>query len=307
MKVAVIGPGGVGGFVGGVLAKGGHEVSLLARGAHLEALRARGLTVESAQFGTFNVAVRATDNAAELGENELVVLGVKMYDFEDAAAAAKHALAPDGVALTLQNGLDAPTELANVVGRERVLIGTIAIEAAIKEPGVVAHTTPFHQLTVAELEGQPTPRLETLVGQLTATGLAAQGAPDGQQALWHKAAILIPLATLTSAGNLTAGDIVGEPELLRLYDELCTEFKTLAQANGRDVSQALAWVRAQATSVPAMTSSMNRDFQLGRRVELEWLTGRVVHLGREQGVPVPAHSALYALLKHRAQRISENR
>jgi 2-dehydropantoate 2-reductase len=172
---------------------------------------------------------------------------------------------------------------------------------------VVAHTTPFHQLTLAELDGPPTPRLETLVGHLTEAGLAAQAAPDGPQALWHKAAILIPLATLTSAGDLNAGGITGDPELLRLYDELCTEFSALAQANGRDVSQALAWVRAQAHTVPAMTSSMNRDFRLGRRVELEWLTGKVVRLAREQGVAVPAHAALYALLKHRAQRTSENR
>src|SRR5581483_1043128 len=145
MKVAIVGAGGVGGFVGGALARAGHEVAVLARGAHLQAISERGLQVESGQIGTFTARVSASDTAADLGRADLVVIAVKMYDFEAACRAAGELVSPNGVALTLQNGLDAPFELASHIGAERVLIGTMRIEAAIKEPGVVAHMNAAHQ------------------------------------------------------------------------------------------------------------------------------------------------------------------
>jgi len=301
MRIAVIGAGGVGGFLGALLARGGHEVTFLARGEHLVAINARGLELRSKQFGDFTVRAPATDKPSELGQNALVLIAVKMYDFEEAARIAGQALAPDGLALTIQNGLDAPFELANVVGEERVLAGTASIEATILDPGVIGHLVPLHSVSVAELHGVPTARLERLVGELAAAGINAAVAQDARQALWDKACGLIPFATITAAANCTLGDFMGQPAARRVIDDLLDEAQAVSAATGVDTSRAVAGWRAflekGITQAPAFTSSMNRDLQAGRRIEVEWLTGKIVRLAEEHGVAAPVHRTLYGAIK----------
>jgi 2-dehydropantoate 2-reductase len=251
--------------------------------------------------------VRATDQAAELGSNELVVVGVKMYDFAEAAQAAAAALAPDGVAVTIQNGLDAPYELAAVVGDARVLIGTAAIEASLLEPGVVGHLFPTHAVTLSELHGQPTPRVERIAAELKIAGINVAVVPDGSQALWNKAARLIPFATVTTAVGCGVGALFASPESSDLSRQLYAEVTAVAQATGYDVSpiveQLLARAEAGAKRAPHLTSSMNHDMQAGKPLELEWITGRLIRLANEHAVPIPAHTVLYAVIKARlAQR-----
>ncbi|HVV92137.1 MAG TPA: 2-dehydropantoate 2-reductase [Hyphomicrobiales bacterium] len=308
MRVAVIGAGGVGGFVGGLLAKAGHEVTFLARGAHLAAIRERGLTLKSVQAGDFTIAAAATDRPAELGRNDLVVVAVKMYDFAGIVAAAAAALAPEGVVLPLQNGLEAPDLLAAAAGRERTLVGTISVEAAIAAPGTVAHTTPNHQLSLAALSGPPGPRLEALAAAFREAGVNVRVGQGGRQILWEKASVLIPFATLTSAGDCTLGDIWAVPALKQAWDRLAAEAIAAAAADGYDVRREAAAMAATFEKMlpraAGFTSSMNRDFRAGRPTELEWLTGAVVRVGRDKGAPAPAHEALYGVLNLRERRRS---
>jgi 2-dehydropantoate 2-reductase len=113
------------------------------------------------------------------------------------------------------------------------------------------------------------------------------------------------MATLTSAGDLVVGDIFASPELTQLFDMLSDELALVAKADGCDVTAALNGMRSQLPSLPHFTSSMNRDFRAGRRVELEWLTGAFVRMARQKQIPVPAHFTLYALLKRKAQGVSQ--
>src|SRR5919197_2621703 len=124
MRIAVIGAGGTGGLYGALLARAGNDVRILARGAHLVAIRERGLRVKSAEFGEFSVQAPASDDASQLGDADLALFAVKTYDLAPAAEAATHVLGPDSMLLTLQNGLDAPDHVADIVGTSRVLIGT---------------------------------------------------------------------------------------------------------------------------------------------------------------------------------------
>lgn len=306
MKIAIIGAGGVGGFLGAMLARAGQSVSLLARGPHLAAIAQRGLQLESRQFGSFTVKTAATDEASQLGRNDLVFITVKMNDFEDACHSAERALADDGFAITIQNGIDAPDILSRVVGQQRTLIGTIAIEASIQSPGKVAHTTPMHVLTLAHFSGAPGAALEQLKATLTEAELNVQLAQDGRKALWDKASLLIPFATLTAAGDCTLGEIYEIPALRDVWDSLCAEAIAVAGADGYDVRESLATMRARfeslAQSAPGFTTSMNRDIRSGRRSELKWLTEKIVRLGAEKDVPVVTHAALYGLLKLKEQR-----
>src|SRR5713101_9705532 len=162
MRVAVIGAGGIGGLYGGLLARAGHDVSFLARGAHLRAIQAHGLEVRSAEFGTFKVPGVASDDPTDLGQADLVLFAVKTYDLDQAAQAAKHVLAPHASLLTFQNGLDAADQVAAIVGKEHVLIGTTALETTILEPGVIGHLSKFHFVTVSALDGPPTASVETV-------------------------------------------------------------------------------------------------------------------------------------------------
>jgi 2-dehydropantoate 2-reductase len=295
MRVVVLGAGGTGGLYGGLLARAGHDVCFLARGPHLAAIRARGLTIRSAQFGTFTLRAPATENPSQLGQADLVLMAVKTPDLAAASQAAKSLLAPGATLLTLQNGLEAPDEVAGIVGREPVLTGTTGLEATIAEPGVVAHLNQSHFLRVAELDGPPTPRVEQLVATLRNAGINASVATDGRRALWEKAAFLVPLAGMTAVCASNVGTILSLPETRALLDEVAQEVAEVARAHGYDVTKA-----SFDQMPPTMKASMARDFERGKPTELEALTGAVVRMAEAKQVPVPANRTIYAILKLRA-------
>jgi 2-dehydropantoate 2-reductase len=304
MRVAVIGTGGVGGLYGGVLARAGHEVGFLARGAHLAAIREHGLQVRSTQFGTFSVHGLASDNAKELGQADLALFAVKTYDLAQAADSLRSVLGEGSMVLTFQNGLEAPDRVAEIVGAEHVLIGTSALETYVAEPGVVAHTSAFHMVTVSELNGPPTPRLQQVYTALKEAGVNVQIVDDGRRALWQKAFNLIPMATATSLCETSIGPIRDLPETAALLESLLQELQGVAAACGYELPEGATTARGFITNAhPGFTSSMARDFERGRRTELDALTGAVVRLGQARGVDVPATRTAYAVLKLRETRL----
>jgi 2-dehydropantoate 2-reductase len=300
MRVAVIGAGGIGGLYGGLLARAGHDVAFLARGPHLEAIRQHGLQIQSAQFGNLDVQARASDDAGELGAAQLVLFAVKTYDLEGAAAAARDVLAPDGLVLTFQNGVDAPDRLADVLGAEHVLIGTTGLETTILEPGVIGHLSTSHYVFVGALSGPPTAQVRSVVDVLRGAQINASPADDGHRALWEKAFILIPMATITSVCREPIGPIRDLPETRALVDALLDEVSAVAGACGYDLPEARQ--RAQAIIggwAYDGKASMARDFERGRQTELEAITGALVRLASERRVEVPVARTAYALLKLR--------
>lgn len=303
MRVAIIGAGGTGGLYGALLARAGHDVQLLARGEHLRRIQTDGLEVRSAQFGNFTVKPPATDAPTSLNPSDFVLLAVKTYDLEGGVAAAAAALAPAGVVLTLQNGVDAPDQVAAGVGAERVLIGTTSLETTIAEPGVIAHLSPVHKVTLAEYQGPPTQRVEQLAETLRSAGINAAVVPDGARSLWEKASFLVPLAALTAVTDATLGEILALPETSALMDQAFHEVAAMALASGHDIRESSARTRAaMATLQPTMRASMARDFERGRPTELEALLGNLVRRAERLDVSVPALRTCYAILKLRSLR-----
>jgi 2-dehydropantoate 2-reductase len=302
MRVAVIGAGGIGGLYGGLLARAGHDVSFLARGEHLRAIQQRGLEVQSAEFGTFVVHGRASDSAAHLGEADLLLFAVKTFDLEEAAALSRELLAPDGSLLTFQNGLDAPEQVAAVVGEQRVLIGTTGLETTILEPGVIGHLSKMHYVSVSALHGPPTPQVANVVETLRGAGINASAAEDGHRALWEKAWILVPMATITSVCRAPIGSIRDLPETHRLIDLILDELAAVARAAGYELPAAHQRAREIIETWPATgKASMARDFERGNRTELEAITGALVRLADARGVDVPVTRTCYAILKLRQE------
>jgi len=302
MRVAVVGAGGIGGLYGGLLARAGHRVTFLARGRHLDAIRQRGLEVRSADFGTFVVQAAASDNPTDLGTADLVLFAVKTYDLAQAAQAAIPLLGPNASLLTFQNGLDAPDRVAAIVGQQRVLIGTTGLETTIVEPGVIGHLTPGHYVSVSALSGPPTPAAEHTAQAFSAAGINTTVAADGHLALWQKAWLLIPLATITAVCRAPIGPIRDLPETAALLETLLDEVTDVARAHGYDLPEARERASRWLADAPfTMRASMARDFERGTRTEIEALTGALVRMADARGVDVRASRAAYAMLKLREQ------
>jgi 2-dehydropantoate 2-reductase len=302
MRIAIIGAGGTGGLYGGVLARAGHEVRFLARGQHLRSMQEHGLEVRSADFGTFVVSAPASEQPADLGQAELALLAVKTYDLDAALEAARLALAPGGQLLTLQNGLEAADQAARELGSERVLIGTTSLETTILEPGVIGHLSPGHLVTVSAYQGPPTAAVEQVAALLRAAGINTNVVPDGHRALWEKACLLMPIAAMTSVCRSSVGPIRDLPETLAMADEIISEVVAVGRAAGYELSAAEQRARGALRNVPpAWKASMARDFERGRRTELEAIIGALVRQADAHGVAVPTSRAVYAILKLRAQ------
>jgi 2-dehydropantoate 2-reductase len=303
MRVLVMGAGGVGGYYGSRLLDRGHPVTLVARGAHLEAIRTRGLEVRSAGSHAGPRPVHAVADPGEaVAGADLVLFTVKGYDTEAAARALVPALGAGTVVLTLQNGVEAAERVGAVVGLERVLAGSTVVEAAIVAPGVVEQRGPTPRIVLGEPSGAPTLRVEAVAALFRDAGVETVVTADARRALWEKFVRLAPGATLTSACQAPIGVLRQVPETAALYRALVAEAAAVGRAAGvalpaDAVDAALAFIWALP---PAMTTSMQRDFERGRPVELEELTGTVVRLGARLGVPVPAFAVLYAILKARA-------
>ena len=304
MRVLVMGSGGMGGYFGGVLAQGGHEVVFVARGAHLAAMRERGLEVRSGGESTVLRPVSAVTTPAEAGSNDfdLVLFTVKTYDTESAAQALRPAVGPNTAVLTLQNGVESVDQLSRILGAEHVLPGSARIETTILEPGVIDQRSPFRRIELGELSGEITPRLEAIAEALRSAGVEVTVRPDPLVAIWEKFVLLAPHAGATSACQATSGPIRETTEGAALLQSLIGETAAVGRACGVPLppdQEERTWTFMQ--GLPhAFGTSMQRDYERQNRVELEQLTGTVVRRGREHGVPTPTSDAVYAILKVRA-------
>lgn len=299
MRIVVMGAGGVGGYYGGRLAQAGEDVWFVARGRHLAALRERGLRVRSTK-GDFELhPVQATDDPGTIPTPvDLVLFCVKSWDTEAAAAAIRPIVGPETGVLTLQNGVENEDRLAAVFGAERVLAGTTQIETTIAEPGLIAHTSPFAKIRFGEWTDGRSPRVVRILAAFERAGVDAEIVDDSRRALWEKFLFLAATAGLTSLTRGTVGEVRGHPLTRELLVEALAEIGAVARARGIALppdaeAKALAFI----DSVPfGMKSSMQRDLERGSRLEVDALSGAVVRLGREHGVPTPVHFTIYAAL-----------
>jgi len=308
MKVAVMGAGGVGGYFGGLLARAGHEVTFVARGAHLAAIRQRGLRVESVLDGTFTTSGSAVAHGNEAGTQNLVLFNVKMYQNAQAIEATRPMLGPDTVVLTLQNGIDNGDQLAAAFGADRVMIGSAYMEGRISEPGVVTQGGPG-RATFGEMRSGISERGQQLLEQFLGAGWRVELQENMPGMLWKKFAYLAGSAAVNAAiTNSDYEEIRSVPETRALIQGAIEETLAVGRARGAPMMEdSLEWAMTSLDGFPGQgRASLAKDFLEGRQVELEGLTGTVVRMGREAGVPTPINAGLYAILKPLALRIEKS-
>ncbi|HEY2916325.1 MAG TPA: 2-dehydropantoate 2-reductase [Candidatus Limnocylindrales bacterium] len=307
LRVAVVGAGGVGAYLGSRLAAGGADVTYLARGDHLAALVERGLTVVAPDGSSTTGPVRATGDERVIGPVDLVLFTVKSYDTATAAQRLAPLIGPGGrrgtAVLSLQNGIDNEDRIAAVVGREHVLGGSAYVLASIQAPGVIRSGP--SRVVVGELEpGPPSERVRRIVARIEAGGVGAAATEDVRLAKWEKYVLLVAFSAVSAATQLPLGDIRRSPAAVEMLRAIALEAWTVGRAMGvplRDglVDERVALVLQQADDEG---TSLRHDLLHGRRMEIEALQGTLSRLGRESGVPTPWTDAAYAILEPWAVR-----
>jgi 2-dehydropantoate 2-reductase len=299
VRIAVFGTGAVGGYFGARLAEAGAEVQFVARGQHLAAIRDHGLRVTSVEGDLLIRPAHVTDDPSSLGAVDVVLLGVKAWQVAEAAEAMRSLVGLQTFIVPLQNGIDAPDQLAQVLGGIHVVGGLCRVLAYLDGPGHIRHAGVPPYIAFGELDGSRSQRTETLLKAFSQTrGVTAEIPSDVRVAMWSK---FLFIAAVSGVGALTRapiGVIRSEPESRRLLRQALEEIYAVAVANriglpAETVEKTLALV----DTLPADgTASMQRDIMQGRPSELEAQVGAVVRLGERLGVEVPLHRMIYAAL-----------
>jgi len=304
MRVTVIGAGAVGGYFGGRLATAGNEVVFLVRGKTLEALRGAPLRVKSIK-GNFEVRVPATDDPAEIEAAHIVLVGVKAWQLSEAAEAIQRMPDRSSIVVPLQNGIEAPAELAAVLGPGRVAGGLCRIVAEAIGPAEIDHYWAEPSIAFGELDPlQNREPLEELRDAFTLAGVRCDIPRDIAVAMWEKFLFITPWGSLGAVTRLPVGRLRSVPQVRARLVAALEEVTEIARAEGKVFREgAVAKTLAILDGLPAeTTSSMQRDIMAGRPSELEAQTGAVVRFGRKTGVPTPIHDSIYAELLPLEQR-----
>jgi 2-dehydropantoate 2-reductase len=298
MRIIVYGTGAVGGYFGARLAQAGREVVFIARGKRLEAMRRNGLRVDSI-LGDFVLRQPdVTEDPAGAGIADLVLLGVKSWQVPEAALAMRPMIGPDSAVLPLQNGVEAPDQIAAVLGKKAVLGGLARISSESVSPDHIRHPGVEPTIVFGELDDSRTERVEKIRSALEVHGIKAQIAPDIHAAMWDKFLFITAVSGLGAVVRAPMGVLRSVPETRQLLIRAMEEVLAVGRSRGirmRDdiVERTLKGID---TLPPGVTSSMQRDIAAGLPSELEEQNGSVARMGSETGIPTPVQSFLYACL-----------
>jgi 2-dehydropantoate 2-reductase len=299
MRIAVVGTGGVGGGFGAALAKAGAEVTFIARGAHLAAMKAQGLQVRSERGDIHLVPTQATDNPAEIGEVDIVLFCVKLWDVESAGQSIRPLIGADTAVIPLQNGVDAAERLIPILGRNAVMGGVAQISASIVAPGVIQQVGTFMRMIFGELDGARSKRAADFLALCLKAGFDATLSEQILTDLWMKFILLASNASMMAATRQPIGKLRDDPDLRPIFVAAYREVVDVGRAKGVTLPPDAVDQIVGFTShmPPAMKASMALDLDRGNRLELPWLGGKVVELGRRLGVSTPTHTMMAAMLK----------
>ena len=299
MRVAIVGAGGIGGGYGAALAKAGVDVTFIARGAHLAAMKSKGLRVEGGRGETHVSPTQATDDPKSVGPVDVVLFCVKLWDVESAGRQIKPMVAKDTAVITLQNGIDAHERLIPILGKQAIMPGVANISAVIAEPGVIRQTGTVMRMVFGELDGRQRARGEALATACTKAGIDGVFSTAILTELWMKFILLASNASMMALTRLPIGNLRDDPDIAPYFIAAYQEVVDVGRASGIAIpADAVDRTLNFNRNAPAhLMASMGADLLRGNRIELPWLSGKVIELGRKHGVPTPTHSFLYAMLK----------
>jgi len=299
MRMAVMAAGAVGGYFGGRMAAAGHDVTFIARGAHRDAIRRDGLRIESALGDLHLKDLNVTDDPKQVGPVDVVLFAVKLWDTETAGEQTRPLVGSNTRVITLQNGVDSVERLAPILGDDVTIGGATYIVTTIAKPGVIRHTGARAEVRCGRLDRRPDAVLAGYVQQMKAANIEITLTDHMLLDIWKKFVLLSGTSGITASTRQPLGVVRDDEDMRAFFCRLMHETIGVGRAAGVEFPPDFAaeldrWV---ASFPPTMKASMANDLDAGRRLELDWLAGKVVALGRKYGIATPGHEAVYAILK----------
>lgn len=297
MRIAFMGSGGLGGYFGARLCKGGSDVHFIARGKHLQAMRSEGLRVEGPE-PIHIPRVKATDDPGEVGVVDFVMLCVKLWDTEAALDQIRPMVGSGTTIISFQNGVLKDQYLRAAYDAAQIMGGVGYVATTIDRPGVIRQTGPMQRLLFGEFDGRRSPRGEALLEACLAGGIKAELSENILGEIWQKYVFLVGLSGTTATIRKPIGPIRENPQTRALLLDVMREVVAVGRALGVDLPEDYAEVRLKLADDVAndMTSSMHHDLERGNPLEVRWLSGGVVELGQRNGVPTPINRTIADIL-----------
>mgnify|MGYP005861009789 CR=1 FL=1 len=296
MRIAVVGAGAMGCLFGGALACVTEVWLFDPWREHVQAIRRDGLRIVE-PGGENTVHLPATTDPTEIGAVDLAIIFVKSHQTEWAANVAKGLLKPDGLALTLQNGLGNGEAIAAVLGPERVWQGVTSHGATLLGPGRVRHagSGPTH----LEVREEIAERAETLAGLFRQAGLETHLSPDLASLIWGKLVVNVGINALTAILRVPNGALAEVEAARTVMEAAVAEALAVCEAAGIALPYAdpHEQVRKVAVATGANRSSMLQDVLRGNRTEVDVINGAIVREARKLGLPAPVNETLTGLVK----------
>lgn len=301
MKLAVMGAGGIGGWLGAKLAAAGNEVAFIARGEHLHAMRSKGLTVSGAESLHLPEIV-ATDAPGDIGAVDIILFCVKLYDTESAAQALLPLLGAESCVVSFQNGVESADRIGQIIGHGRTLAGVAYFPANIAAPGEIAYVGRIGgkpHLAFGEPGAGPSERAHGFAKICRGAGIDTDVCDDTDAMIWEKFCLVSGTSSTTALTRQTVGAVRSDPDMRWILSESIGEAARIGRALGIALpddmeSRTLASIDQ---NPPHGKSSQLLDLERGRRLELEGLSGAIIRLGKQTGIPTPIHRTVYAALK----------
>ncbi len=303
MRIVVYGSGSVGGYFGGRLAQAGEEVIFIARGAHLAAIRENGLQVDSLQGNFIVQPAQAAEDPHQVGPADVVLVCVKAWQVPQAAAAMQPLVGPGTVVIPLENGVEAPDQLAaslETPGKTfaHVVGGLCRISSLVAGPGHIRHVGIEPYIAFGSLDGQPNERLDLLQKAFTRAGVKAEIPPDIQVACWQKFVFIAAISGVGAVTRAPAGIFRSIPETRQMLIAALEEIAAVGRAQHVKLpADVVQRTLATIDGLPGGTlASMQRDIMTGKPSELEAQNGAVVRMGAAHNLPTPTHAFIYSSL-----------
>lgn len=305
MKIAIVGCGAMGSVYAGLFASAGHEVWAIDRWReHIEAIRATGLRLEGAS-GDRSVKIDATTDTREVGTCDLVILATKAMHVAPAAESVKVLLGKDTPVLSIQNGLGGPDAAAEILGRERVMVGVVGgFGASMKGPGH-AHHNGMELVRLGEFGGPITARLRKVEETWSGAGFRVKVFDDIDQLVWEKLICNCAYSGPCGLAECTTEEVMNDPDLARVSAACATEAYGVAKAKGVKLgfTDPVAYVRDFGSKIPKARPSVLLDLMAKRKSEIDVINGSIPRVGKQVGVAAPVNETVTALVKAKETKL----
>jgi 2-dehydropantoate 2-reductase len=298
MRLLVVGAGATGGYFGARLAQAGRDVTFLVRPGRAARLRETGLRIVSPHHGDATIKPVLVTPGEIATTYDAVLLTVKAFQLDGAIEDLAPAIGPDTMVLPVLNGMRHMDVLAERLGAPRVAGCALKVATVLEDDGRIVQLTPLQDLAYGELDGQATSRMQALDAFMQGAGFTARLSPVIRREMWEKWILLASLGAITCLMRGTIGEVEAAPGGAAFATSLLDEVVATVRAVGTPPSDGfLAAARQQLTAKGSgLVSSMYRDLQKGRPIEVEQIIGDLARRGRDAGLATPLLSAAYTHL-----------